>query len=1302
MSSTKYTLIKLNSSNFGIWFQTLSAAFEGEDLDDLLLPSTVKPEDNADAKTRKEFKTRQGKAKSILFAALDPPDLEQVILQPTVYLMVQSLKGRFDRSVSEYSIMDEIHRCKWNRGETVDIFLNKLSKLKQQAKDKNMHIDDNLFIHKIVNQLPPFMSGLQTSYKVDLAKGTALQYDTVCMAVKKYFDEVFDPHHNDRSNRHQPSMSLLSQSYGHGHNKPKKWCPLHKSRFHSKEECRRIKRLNGNGYQNQQLSTHQSASSTSNGNRNGIADQQSDLAAPALAASQPIGQSVQPAQSPVDTASSPSIEIPSVFGMSVIDRDEQGRSFDWLFDSACSNVMSPFADDFRDLKHTPNGRSVKTANGPTQVLATGDIQITSFNGEQHIPMSFKEAYYVPSLPARLFSEPLARKAGLSVSTVPATGELQLRNRKNQVIFTGSATPYSDEIFRMNICVVKSDAVSCVTFSEAHLHGAWGHCPPRVIHDTIDNDLVSEISVNQCDHSCKCEVCIQATTQCKPHKGNLIKCKIPGKIVHCDSYTPNLKSYAQLGTAFIFVDEATGYKSVQLARDKTFPRVKAAFAAYLTYQKRILGTHPIEFHADNGTEFTSDALKLFLNERNSSISHSTPYHKQQNGVAEAAVKQLINTTTAILLSSNLPIFLWNRLFITAARLLNIRYKRSIETSPYKAFHGQSAIVSHFRPIGTRAHAHVPSEKRRALQARTQIVFLVDYTDSQNLFFMYNPRSKQIEQHFKPTFIENSIPIYKVQASAGLPAKSTSKASTTKPSAAESEHVTVEVEFESAVQPYLPSNNRPFRLPSPDEDRQASNGENTDSHRVSNDFSFANNLFDPEDAESTVNAPEDRSDDDPEESSGDVLEANSDDLPKKRTYTRKIYQKVNRNLRSNSASNDLSALIVMPISDPSNDIWEQPRIEEMNSQIANGTWTLEQPPLGANIIRCDFVYGYKYDPLTKKLCPKAGLVAKGYAQQFGIDFFETYAPTMSSIGLKMILCMIIQLNLAAIQFDVKTAFLNSPLKEIIYMIQPPHFNDGTGRVCRLRKSIYGLKQAARDWYNELKSTLIDFGFRVIDSEQCVFLFTSSNIFTIIGIYVDDGVAASNAPSELDRLIAYLSTKYTMKVGPLNKFIGLEIEQTEGKFHLHQRQYIEKVLALYGMSDSKPISTPAPKGYPISHNDLYDPTIHSAFRSVVASLQYLARTSRPDIAFIVGALATKLECPSAADFGSAKRVLRYLATTLKLSIEFAKASKLTLTGFCDANYGVEPRGLSRTGAIIELFGNPIGWWSKLQTIPARSSTR
>ena len=1298
MSSAKYTLIKLTNSNFGVWFQFLSAAFEGEDLDDLLLETTVKPEETADPRSAKDFKTRQGKAKSILFSALEPPDLEQVMLQPTIFKMVETLRNRFDRSISAYSIMDDIHRCHWSKTDTVDTFLNRLNKLRQQARDKSLNVDESLFVHKIVNQMPLFMRGLQTSYKVDLAKGTVLTYDSVCEAVKKFYDEVFDPNHPGSSHqsaqqnaRQQPALSLVAQGYQQN-SRSKKWCPLHKSRFHSKEECRRIKRLNELGNALPQNSHQpQLSNQQSNGSRNVAQEfatpvfvqpstpQSTQINSPPLS-NAPV-QAVQPNPQPAAVAPSPDIEIPSVFGMTVLDHDADGRTLEWLFDSAASNVMSPFEDDFRDLQRTADGRTVTTANGPTQVQGTGDIHITSFNGEQHLKMSFRKAYYVPSLPARLFSEPLARKAGLSVCTDPAAGLLRLNNSKGQTIFTGSAAPFTDEIFKMNINVVKPLVGALVSFTEAHLHGSWGHCPPKVIHQTIENDLVCDIRVTDCDHDCSCEVCIQAVTQCKPHRGELIKSKIPGQVIHCDSYTPNLKSYGQLGTAFVFVDEATGYKCVMLAKDKTFPRVKAAFAAYLTFQKRVLGSKPIEFHADSGTEFTSQSLKLFLNERNISVSHSTPYHKQQNGVAEAAMKQLINTTTALLLSSNLPVFLWNRLFVTAAKLINIRYKRSIETSPYKAFHGQSAIVSHFRPIGTRAHAHVPGEKRHAFQPRTQTVFLLDYTDSQSLFIMYNPRSKQVEQHFKPTFIENSTPVYKATASARLPARPAQNPESAvgrpaKPPAEQPAYKTVEIEFEPAVLPYLPSSYPSFQLPEPDDERQSDPGEGSNDPPDPDDpLTLARCLFDPE----------------PEESV---------DRPK-RKYDKRNYEKVHRNLRSNSASNSSSALVATFPDDQLDDIWDQPRIEEMQSQISNGTWVLEHPPPGANIIRCDFVYGHKLDPITRQLRRKARLVAKGYAQRYGIDFFETYAPTMAGVSLKIVLGLIIRLDLATIQFDVKTAFLHSRLKEVIYMTQPPHFNDGTGRVCRLLKSIYGLKQAARDWYAELKSTLTHFGFSVLDSEQCVFLYTKSEVFTIIGLYVDDGLAASNTPSELDRLIAYLSTKYTMKVGPLTKFIGLEVERTNGKFYLHQRQYIEKALAIYGMTNCRPISTPAPKGYPISHNDLYDPAIHSTFRSMVASLQYLARTSRPDIAFIVGALSTKLECPSAADLGSAKRILRYLSTTVGLAIEFRKSGELSLIGFCDANFGVEPRGLSRTGAILELFGNPIGWWSKLQPLPARSST-
>lgn len=509
----------------------MKSAYEGEDLDDMLSESTRVPnpknKDGSDNSAEcRVFKMKFGKAKSILFSALDTSEFKLITRCTSIYEMIQTLQTRRDRSITVYSIMEDFHKCTWLRGESVDEFISRLNKFRSQLTAKSVTPDDTSFIQKIINQLPPFMSCLKNSFQVDLAKNQTLKYDEVCLATKKYYDTVYDPNHKSKPTSNPPSsFGLVADPHVQ-----KKWCSYHKSNRHSNEECRRLKKKQ----QYQQSAAAAPAQRTASTQPPSTTISTPQMANPAFNSTNPplvwppmaipafnsVNQPrTQPPQPPAtSTASTTSqIKIPDLFGMTAYTRDESGKVTDVLFDSASTNFMSPFIEDFQSIEQIQDGPTVATGNGPVRVEGVGDVHITSFNGEEHIPMKFKASYYIPSLPARLFSEPLARLAGLSVQTIPSKGQLLIKNADNQVIFTGTAKPNTTEIFRMSIRIVKPPSAALVSFSEPYIHHSWGHCPPDVVHQTIDNELVPKVTIIDCDHQQQCaKGCIEGKTQAKPH------------------------------------------------------------------------------------------------------------------------------------------------------------------------------------------------------------------------------------------------------------------------------------------------------------------------------------------------------------------------------------------------------------------------------------------------------------------------------------------------------------------------------------------------------------------------------------------------------------------------------------------------------------------------------------------------------------------------------------------------------------------------------------------------------------------
>lgn len=159
------------------------------------------------------------------------------------------------------------------------------------------------------------------------------------------------------------------------------------------------------------------------------------------------------------------------------------------------------------------------------------------------------------------------------------------------------------------------------------------------------------------------------------------------------------------------------------------------------------------------------------------------------------------------------------------------------------------------------------------------------------------------------------------------------------------------------------------------------------------------------------------------------------------------------------------------------------DEFDSLIENETWTLVELPPGKIPIKCKWVFKTKLDANGNVFKHKARLVGKGCSQKHGIDYTETFAPVVRYTSIRFLIALAAKLNLHIHQMDAVTAYLNGELKEEIYMNQPERFNDSSGRVCKLKKSLYGLKQAGRIWNERLNTVLLSFGLKRSEVDQCV---------------------------------------------------------------------------------------------------------------------------------------------------------------------------------------------------------------------------
>lgn len=328
-------------------------------------------------------------------------------------------------------------------------------------------------------------------------------------------------------------------------------------------------------------------------------------------------------------------------------------------------------------------------------------------------------------------------------------------------------------------------------------------------------------------------------------------------------------------------------------------------------------------------------------------------------------------------------------------------------------------------------------------------------------------------------------------------------------------------------------------------------------------------------------------------------------------------------------------------------------------------------------------------------------RGFTQQYGIDYEETFSPVVKFTSVRSILAMAAAEGLKTKQFDVTTAFLYGELSEDIYMKQPQGYEDGTENVCRLLKSLYGLKQASRCWNHKFTKFLQSFDLKATTSDTCVFVSQNDNRKIVLGIFIDDGIIAATDERDISNLIEHLTKHFEIRVLDAKYFIGLEIDQKlDGSIHVSQRAYAKKVLSKFRMIDCHAVSTPAETV--IVQDKMDGKTIDYPYREAVGSLMYLAIGTRPDIAYAVGRASRHLNNPSQSDVNSVKRIFKYLRGTIELGIIYKSKSKFDLNCYSDSDYGGDPETRrSTTGFVLNLGSSAISWSSQLQSCVALSST-
>jgi histone deacetylase 1/2 len=373
--------------------------------------------------------------------------------------------------------------------------------------------------------------------------------------------------------------------------------------------------------------------------------------------------------------------------------------------------------------------------------------------------------------------------------------------------------------------------------------------------------------------------------------------------------------------------------------------------------------------------------------------------------------------------------------------------------------------------------------------------------------------------------------------------------------------------------------------------------------------------------------------------------------------------------------------------------------------NQTWTLVPPISNVKPIDSKWVFKYKLNENGVVDRHKARLVAKGYTQREGIDYDETFTPTTKYMIVKMLLAYAINNNFWVSALDVENAYLNAKVDKEIYMHQPEGAVDQKhpNNICKLEKSLYGLKQAAKLWHDHLSAILCS--NQLIQDINEPTLFHNQERTIVINTFVDDMLALWKDARAWEDLAQGLRKSLRIKVANNpSLFLGMTLKWTNDGVHISHENQIGAFLTKHGMGECKGLPTPM-EGYASADSNPDNTTMADVrrYQQCVGGLLYFSQTSHPEITCAVNYYCKFSLGPQTCHWNGLKRIMQYLSKTQTVGINIRKSSTTTpLIGYSDSDFASDPiHRKSRIGYVFTMYGTPISQKSTCASLPALSTT-
>lgn len=918
----------------------------------------------------------------------------------------------------------------------------------------------------------------------------------------------------------------------------------------------------------------------------------------------------------------------------------------WILDGGASDHMTPRRDLFTEFSYM-SGEVIVGDGAPLQIEGKGTVRLRISDECGGWDIDLCDVLFVPQLQDNLISQGTLEGKGLKIVAYQGVATIYRSDQSLIKALRVGHLYYVTTVGGMSIQCIKDQfnenqrKASRVSFSL--WHDRLGHL-----------QAINKIPViNAGELPDKCDTCVAGKmVRLKFPKNEGQKAKDLLQRIHSDvagPITPPSIGGNRYYTTFI--DEMSRYITVEPMKRKS--EVMEKFERFQkkveTFQEKSIK----ELQSDNGGEYIARSFQEHLNKSGIHQRLSAPYSPQQNGLSERCNLTLMNVVRCLLFQSGAPHSFWAEAVKTAAYLRNrcpseaiggripleIWLRREVKFEDYK----------HLRVFGCQAWAWEPNPKGKLGPRATECV-MIGYQDGSKAYRLWDIKNSRIIISRDVVFREDKFPFKRVQ---GLEKDKTG-----------------DEEFTFQIHSFFPEVTE--EIPEPE------------------DVAAGPPLVlgeppDPPDAAQEMPEP------------GEAVPRRSDRL-------RKGTECSHCKLVNCKNLSDVPKTAQEALEGPEAEQWRQAMEAELNNMQQQGTWEIVKRPMDRNVIGSKWVFVKKRDQEGNVVKFKARLVAQGFSQIHGIDYTETFSPVIHKKTIRVLMAIAIENDWQMKQYDVVGAYLNSPLEVTVFMEQAPCMSksgmDPENFVYKLLKSVYGLKQAGRNWNSFLKDCLLKTGLNKCKTDPCVYFSES----VIVGVYVDDFLVIG-LPMEIENFKIKIQQYMEVKdLGNLHDLLSLKcVKTSENTLTVSQERYITDILFEFGMNGCKGVSMPLEVGSVIrercTNETLFDKTL---YRKAIGCLLYLAGGTRPDISNAVCRLSQYCEGATKEDWKNVQHVFRYLCKTNDHALHYRKTSN-KIKVYSDADWGNDrDDGRSFSGYVIILGGGPVIWRSKKQSCVASSSTQ